>query len=245
MRYDLAAHILAGSIGIVTGFVALYAAKGARVHRRSGMVFVYAMLAMAFLGAGIAAVRNVAPQSNIPAGLLTAYLVITGLVTVRPTLWWSRRFDIALMLAALSIAVADFALGISAYLNPNVKLHWVIIPFSIFGTIGLLASAGDLRMIRAGGMKGMARISRHLWRMCFALFIATSSFFLGQAKVFPKAIRIPGLLALPVLAVLVTMLYWMWRVKVRGNYRSVAGEERAQPRVRATPSGGRVVPDRL
>jgi uncharacterized membrane protein len=245
MRYDLAAHILAGSIGIVSGFVALYAAKGARVHRKSGIVFVYAMLAMAFLGAGIAAVRNVAPQSNVPAGLLTAYLVITGLTTVRPIPGWSRRFDIALMLAALAIALADFALGISAYMSPNQKLHWVIVPFSIFGTIGLLASAGDLRMIRAGGLKGMARIARHLWRMCFALFIATSSFFLGQAKVFPKAIRIPGLLAVPVLAVLVTMLYWMWRVKVRGTYRAGAGGERVANRVRATPSGPRTVANRI
>ena len=37
MRLDLTAHILAGSKRIVSGFLALYVAKGARVHRRSGM----------------------------------------------------------------------------------------------------------------------------------------------------------------------------------------------------------------
>lgn len=57
--------------------------------------------------------------------------------------------------------------------------------------------------------------------MSFALFIAALSFFLGQAKVIPKPIRIPGLLALPVLAVLVTMLYWLWRVRIRRSLRGI------------------------
>ena len=37
-------HIIAGLIGLATGAVALYAAKGAKLHRKSGMIFVYTML---------------------------------------------------------------------------------------------------------------------------------------------------------------------------------------------------------
>ena len=50
--------------------------------------------------------------------------------------------------------------------------------------------------------------------MCFATFIATGSFFLGQAKVFPEPVRIVPLLAIPALAPLVLMLYWLARVAV-------------------------------
>ena len=57
--------------------------------------------------------------------------------------------------------------------------------------------------------------------MSFALFIAALSFFIGQAQVFPKPVRIMPLLALPVLAVLVTMVYWLWRVRVRRNVRGI------------------------
>jgi hypothetical protein len=97
-------------------------------------------------------------------------------------------------------------------------------PFFLFGVVGLLASAGDLRMIRSGALRGVPRLARHLWRMSFALFVAAMSFFIGQAKVIPKPIRIPGLLALPVLAVLVTMLYWLWRVRAkRRTERGIAG----------------------
>ena len=48
------------------------------------MVFVYAMITMALMGSVMAVVRDAAPAANVPVGLLTAYLVITALVTVRP-----------------------------------------------------------------------------------------------------------------------------------------------------------------
>ena len=78
----------------------------------------------------------------------------------------------------------------------------------MFGVVGLVASALDLRMIRSRGLHGASRLARHLWRMCFALFIAALSFFLGQSDEFPEPLRIPALLMLPELAVLVAMLYW-------------------------------------
>ena len=51
--------------------------------------------------------------------------------------------------------------------------------------------------------------------MSFGLFIAAFSFFLGQAQVFPSFMRIQALLALPVVLVLGTMVYWLWRVRRR------------------------------
>ena len=44
-------HVLAGLTALMAGAVALYALKGARLHRRSGIVFVYAMLVMSSTGA--------------------------------------------------------------------------------------------------------------------------------------------------------------------------------------------------
>jgi uncharacterized membrane protein len=75
MRLTYASHILAGSLALVFGYVALYAVKGAVLHRKSGMLFVYAMLTMCVFGTLIAMVRGVAPAINIPAGVLSAYLV--------------------------------------------------------------------------------------------------------------------------------------------------------------------------
>ena len=93
MTVTYSIHIAAGALGLVSGFIALYVTKGAALHRRAGMVFVYAMLTMSIFGTTIAAVRGVAPTINVPAGLLTAYLVITGLTTVRPLAPISSRRD--------------------------------------------------------------------------------------------------------------------------------------------------------
>jgi hypothetical protein len=87
--------------------------------------------------------------------------------------------------------------------------------FLFMGTVAVLEAASDVRVIRAGGLSGRPRLVRHLWRMCFALFIAAGSFFIGQAHTFPEAVRNPALLALPVLLPLLAMPYWIWRLRSR------------------------------
>lgn len=235
MRVSLFVHIIAGGVGILSGFVALYAMKGAQLHRKSGTVFVYAMIAMALLGATIAVVRNKAPAGNVPVAFLTMYLVVTALTTVRPRAVESRRLDFGLMLLATAITLAFFTIGSIAIANPAAVQRFPAAPFFVFGTIALLASIGDIRLIRSGGaqaIRGAPRLARHLWRMCTALLIATFSFFLGQAKVFPKPIRIYPLLAIPPLIVLSALLYWLWRVRIRQSLRGMVGasERRIAPR---------------
>ena len=125
------------------------------------------------------------------------------------------------MLAALAVGLTSLTFGVEAIAAGGKRNGMPAFPFFMFGVVGLLATAGDVRMIRSGALRGASRLARHLWRMSFALFIAALSFFIGQAKVFPGPIRIPGLLALPVLAVLATMLYWLWRVRVRQSLRGI------------------------
>ena len=84
-------------------------------------------------------------------------------------------------------------------------------------TICLLAALGDFRMIRAGGLRGTRRLTRHLWRMCFGLFIATGSFFLGQMQFVPAPIRVVPLLVVLAVAPLLFLMYWLWRVRLRGR----------------------------
>ncbi|HYH78657.1 MAG TPA: hypothetical protein VEX86_02645 [Longimicrobium sp.] len=218
MPITLMVHIAAGGLGIVAGFAALYAAKGAGLHRRSGVVFVYAMVTMGILGSAIAAWGG--GEISVIAGLLTAYLVTTGLTTVRPPTEGTRRLDFGAMVLALSIGVTSFALSLASLARGETARDGVPIgSLLVFGTVALLAGLFDVRVIRSGGVRGPARLARHLWRMCFALWIASASFFLGQADKIPEALRIPGLLAVPVLAPLVAMLYWLWRVRVRKSFR--------------------------
>jgi len=229
MKWIYAVHIVAGSLALLAGYVALYAAKGAPLHRKSGMVFVYAMLTMSLGGLTIATVRGVAPAINVPVGLLTAYLVITSLTTIRPLAAGSRWLAIGGMLVAFGVFLTDLTFGIQGLANGGKRDGIPTFPFFMFALVGLLGGVGDFRMMRSGPLLGTPRIARHLWRMCFALFIAALSFFIGQSKVIPKPIRIFPLLALPVLAVLVTMFYWLWRVRIRRNLRGIIGVSAREP----------------
>jgi uncharacterized membrane protein len=214
MTLSLLVHIIGGTLGLISGFTALFAAKGMRLHRRSGRLFVFSMLVMSLSGAAIAALTSV--EASVVGGLLTAYLVVTGLRTVRPTK--SAGLDIALMLFALGFGAATLLLGFDTASLPKASRDGIpAAMFFLFGSVAILSGVGDVRVIRAGEISGAARLARHLWRMCFALWIAAASFFLGQADEFPQALRIPPLLATPVILVLVMMVYWLRRVRRRAS----------------------------
>lgn len=207
-------HIIGGAIAIAAGFVALYALKGGTLHRKSGTIFACATLVMSLSGAMMAIGRPGAAV-NIPAGLVTAYLVITSLATVRSPFAGSRRLDRAAMVAAFAIGAGSLLVAITGGARGGMAF-----PLVMFGVVALFAGEGDRRMIRAGGLKGASRLRRHLWRMCTALFIAAASFFLGPVRRIPEPLRIPALRLTPLL-VLVTMAYWLWRYRRKRISRHV------------------------
>ena len=93
----------------------------------------------------------------------------------------------------------------------------------VMGTVLLLAAAGDVRLLLRGGVLGTRRIVRHLWRMCFGLFIATGSFFLGQAvKVFPSLADQANLLVIPAVLPLLLLVFWLFRVRFTNAYKSIS-----------------------
>ena len=102
--------------------------------------------------------------------------------------------------------------------------------YFFLSTVVLLAAAGDIRMLVHGGISGTQRLVRHLWRMCFGLFIATGSFFLGQQQVFPAFVRRANILFVPALLPLALLIFWLIRVRLkkRGMGFYVAGEVKAQ-----------------
>ena len=214
----LPVHIIAGSIAIIAGFISVFAVKGLKLHRKSGMVFVYAMVVLALTGAVIAILRHQPP--NIIGGSLAFYMVITAFLTVRPRDERSRWIDVGVLFVGTTVGAAAIKIGFDALNSPTGTMNGVPAGMMfLFGAVALLAALGDVRMIRSGGLKGAQRIARHLWRMSFSLFIASGSFFLGQAKVIPKPIRILPLLAIPAMLPLVLMLYWLARVLFTKWYR--------------------------
>jgi hypothetical protein len=213
----LAVHFASGLVSIVAGTIALSVAKGGRLHKKNGLVFTLSMLVLGLTAAGIGAYEN--RPGQVVGGLLAAYLVFSAMTTVKPLPRVGQRLDFILMLLAFAMSAAMLYGGMTEWLDPEVEVvgRPRAIPPLVGGTVLLLAAMGDLRAIRAGGLQGSRRLARHLWRMCFGLFVATGSFFLGQMNFIPEPLRNMPLLLGLAFAPILCLIYWMWRVRIRAK----------------------------
>ena len=216
-------HILAGGTALAAGFLALYAEKGKWIHRRFGRAFAYAMMTMT-VSAAIMALSYRPNRVNVIAATITFYLVCTGLLAVIRGVPDSRRLHIGLMVLGMLASLRAWALGAMSMSLPHHVLDQIpavgIFMFAIIGTLGVI---GDLRVLNKGSIEGTARLRRHLWRMSYAMWIATTSFFFGQARHLPEWMRSSNLNDYIVLGVIATLLYWL--VKLRPRSRALHGSD--------------------
>jgi hypothetical protein len=142
------------------------------------------------------------------------------MITVQPvTTGWRRAL---VLMAMVGAAVATLSLYRAVVTYPRTG---AVIGNLVFGVAALLAVRGDLRVLRLGALTGSRRLTRHLWRMCMALWFATASFFLGPRRrvemILPDAIVVTPVIVIPVITVLLMMGYWIWRLRSRAPLRGV------------------------
>lgn len=215
-------HIAAGGLALVLGAVALVVKKGGTVHRRSGLLFVCAMLVMGAT-ASLLGFRNRPTDANAFAGFMTAYFVGTALTTVRPVSPWTRRFNAVALTIVVVLALGSIAGGVKNVNNPalspgGVPFRTIGVMSFILATVMTLAAIGDVRVMRSGMPRGGRRLARHLWRMCFAMFIAAGSFFSIRErveKILPDPFATGPMRLLPIVVLFGVMFYWLWRVRGR------------------------------
>jgi uncharacterized membrane protein len=208
-------HICAGTVGMLSGATSLCFRKGSRGHRRAGNVFFISMLCLSVSGAYMGFVKQ--QIINFLAGTLTFYLVATAWSAARRSDGETNRFDWGALLVALALLATYAKFGLEALNSPGgLKVAPL---YFIFGTVVLLCTVGDVRMLARGGVFGTQRIARHLWRMCFAMFIAAGSFYPGQQRFFPESINRTHLLYAPFIFAIVMLIFWPIRVRFPNAYK--------------------------
>jgi hypothetical protein len=227
----LLVHILAGTVGLLSGTAAIVFRKGSARHVLAGRIFVAAMLTMAVGATYLAIVKH--QPSNIGGGILTFYLIGTGWLTARRRDGETSRFDWLLLLIPLTLGILTWMNGIKIVRSGASSQDGVPVGMTFFmGSIMLLAAAGDLRMLARGGLFGAKRIARHLWRMCFGLFIASGSFFFGPSnrplrllsrvglgQHLPAALFSTALYLILTLLPLILLIFWLLRVRFSSAYK--------------------------
>ena len=202
-------HIIAGTISVLSGAVALIFRKGGKIHRQAGFAFVVAMIAMAIT----AAVVGMAELSNAGAAVVTIYMLGTSWVTIRRKEKKAGQFEVG----AFAVAAVFSALGFWSVYEIATGVREPANPFIIYASMFVngavaLAALGDLSVVLRRGVAGAQRLARHLWRMCFGLFIAVGSFSAQGIEALPPSLPRGELMLATMALVLLTMLYWLARV---------------------------------
>jgi len=214
-------HICAGILGLMSGAVAAFLRKGSSRHSVAGRIFAVSMLSMSGSGAYIAFGKS--QTVNFLMGLLTFYLVATAWATARRKAGETGIFDWIALLFGLAVGSTMVTYGLQAANSQTRLMNGYPAGFYFFfGSIALLSVVGDVRMLRNSGVFGTHRIARHLWRMCFALFIAAASFFLGQQKVFPASWRGSSIWFVPPALALLLLIFWLVRVSITKAWKERA-----------------------
>ena len=222
----LALHVGGGTVGVASGFTALFAPKGGRIHRLAGRVFLVSMLTMGGVAAGVAPFMATQQWSNTIGGVVACYFVLTGWLAVRRPagrLGWPERAAVVVPLGVLALIVLGFVMGTNGKDGTPAPAPYVM------GTLVTLALASDLSVIWRRGLAGGRRLARHLWRLGAALLIATGS-AIAQPRLVPPQLGDSPLALVPILAILGMMTYWLVRLGLQGRWRQ------ARPRAQAVNS---------
>ena len=226
----LLSHIVGAAAGIVSGFIAIFAKKGGRVHRASGNIFFVAMLMMSGVGAVVAPFLG--DLVSMTAGAITFYLTATAWAAVMRPAGRIGVFEPAAAVFAAGIVVVGVTVGVlgAAVVPPGMgSLSGVAYIFAFFAAVSLLCDWG---VLRAGGIRGRRRIARHAWRMGTALVVAAGS-FAGQPKALPEFVHVPPLLLMiPMALALGLTLFWLVRARFTRAFGPPDRSRLAQPRLR-------------
>ena len=227
----LIVHICGGTLGLLSGTAAMSFRKGSPRHVLAGRVFVASMLTMGAVAVYLAIVRH--QTNNVGGGILTIYLIGTAWLTARRRDGETSRLDWVVLLIPLTLGILTWMNGVKVVRSGADSQDGVPVGMTFFmGSVMLLAAAGDIRMLVRGGVRGAKRIARHLWRMCFGLFIAAGSFFMGPSNRPLRLLSAVGLgrhlspalfstslyLILTILP-LILLIFWLVRVRLTNAYK--------------------------
>jgi hypothetical protein len=196
------------------------ARKGARLHRKAGVVFFYAMLLMAATADYLALVKP-GQLANLVIGSFTVYLMVTARLAAKSGGGNGLIDKIALavilcLFGPFALLSVQLAVGFEPWLPSTLPYKGpILIAIYSFTAVFAIAAISDIRMVMAGAISGRRRIERHLWRMSLGLVLAAGSAFTnGLPRILPAGVHVPlGWLFVPQFLALGALIFWMIRVR--------------------------------
>jgi uncharacterized membrane protein len=164
-KIALFAHIAAGFTALVTGFIAIIAQKGKKVHQKAGLTFFFSMIMVCVSAIIISLMKE--NQFLLHIGIFSFFLVYSGFRSVQNKSLYPNKLD--WMVLALAI------------INCSMMLFSNKVVLIVFGAIGTYLAIKDAKLLydikREKEIKKSTWLIRHLGMMLGG-YIATFTAFL-------------------------------------------------------------------
>ena len=202
LKAFLYTHIAGGGITLITGAIALFAAKGGKLHKKAGMVFFICMLLVSFSAFVIAVVKS--KDFLLAISIFSFYMNYTGYRVLKNRELKFKWFDWLPVVFSIITACYMFY-----SLNP------VLV---VFGGLLVLFIVQDIRLQLSGedALKAARRLRviTHISRMC-GTYIATVTAFLVVNINFVKPWWLLWLLPTAIGTLVITYFTRQWTIKLK------------------------------
>ena len=176
-QINIIVHVIAGSLALIMGVVAMAARKGGKTHNRSGQIFLFLVafvIATGLIGVFVFKVNTFL----LVITLLSGYEAFSGYRILKLKSNTPKLLDI--LVALLAVASGIYFI----YYFKTIGMFWApVIIYSTLGTLFLLVTYDFLRYLIPKSRYRKLWLYEHIYKMV-AAFTALLSAFVGT--VFPQ-----------------------------------------------------------
>jgi uncharacterized membrane protein len=205
----LVTHIIAGTLGLLSGSFILAMKKGDKLHKLIGQIFFYSMTSSMIISLPLSI-----QKSNLFLFIIaiwTLYMLISGLRALkkidinRVSIW-----DWVITSVMLLFGILLLGFGIRSVLI-GATMGWIAI---VFGLISLLFVVSDFRFFRGKGKYKNQFLIIHIQRMLGAYIASVTAFLVVNNKILPDIVA----WLLPTVLIVPLIVFWIRKWKVEITY---------------------------
>ena len=196
-------HALFGAIGLSAGTLSFAAAKGSKLHKKSGKWFVIGMLTSSAISLPVACMPGHENPFLFMIGLFTIYMVIVGKRALR---FKNRKIKVSK--ADWGISACMVAISLMMIILGSFYFQEISVLYIYFGITGLILCITDYRFLQNPHKTKSAWLVQHIGKIMGAYIASITAFLVAGMK-------IPGLAVwiLPSVIGTASIIYWIRKTK--------------------------------
>ena len=204
-------HAGFGGIALLAGGIALSTKKGGKIHKKSGIVFFYTMLASAIVAFVISTLPNHHSPFLFSIGVFSIYFLLIGYRSIR----FKRKNMSSKTERIISATMMFVAVGM--ILLPLILQGVLNIVLTVFGGTALIFTIRNLKLYKNPEKLNKSWLKLHLGNMIGGYIAATTAFVVVN-NFFPSFYGwfIPGIIGG------IFIIYWIRKLNKGKNIKIVA-----------------------